>query len=282
MLKRRAQAALYSLKNRSQLKAFKERYLQRAMIHVAEYRLKHFFAKWRHNMERMNLAHLVNTEGDVVLERNQAQRNAKRLRDELIASGYAPEYIDEYLASKSEGQRSNMQKAVVTLFFKNTDFNIITKSLNQWKDWVKSRKIAKENARYVLNCLNHPLTIYFKRWKYEKADAEKVLDKLSKRQLIDKVVADENLIGSSKSRIQRMDQAIDHLNIQRDNLLEHFIKGQRLALAKISNNALATLFRAFARWKKRCQEAEQAELADELNRLDGFFAARLKKLKIEK
>ena len=159
-----------------------------------------------------------------------------------------------------------MQKAVVTLFFKNTDFNIITKSLNQWKDWVKSRKIAKENARYVLNCLNHPLTIYFKRWKYEKADAEKVLDKLSKRQLIDKVVADENLIGSSKSRIQRMDQAIDHLNIQRDNLLEHFIKGQRLALAKVSNNALATLFRAFARWKKRCQEAEQAELADELNR----------------
>lgn len=118
-----------------------------------------------------------------------------------------------------------MQKSVVTLFFKNTDFNIITKALNQWRAYIKSRRIAKENARYVLNCLNHPLTIYFKRWKYEKGDAEKVLDKLSKRQLIDKVVADENLIGSSKSRIQRMDQAIDHLNIQRDNLLEHFIKG---------------------------------------------------------
>lgn len=70
--------------------------------------------------------------------------------------------------------------------------------------------------------------------------------------MIDKIVADENLIGSSKSRIQRMDQAIDHLNIQRDNLLEHFIKGQRLALAKINNNYLATIFRGFARWKKAC------------------------------
>ena len=40
------------------------------MIHVAEYRLKHFFHKWRHNKERMALATLVNTEGDVVLERN--------------------------------------------------------------------------------------------------------------------------------------------------------------------------------------------------------------------
>jgi hypothetical protein len=55
--------------------------------------------------------------------------------------------------------------------------------------------------------------VYFKRWKFEKADSEKVLDQLSKKQLIDKIVADENLIGSSKSRIQRMDQAIDHLNI---------------------------------------------------------------------
>ena len=128
--------------------------------------------------------------------------------------------------------------------------------------------MAKEKARYVLNCLNHPLTIYFRKWKFDKADSEKVLDKLSKKQLIDKIVADENLIGSSKSRIQRMDQAIDHLNIQRDNLLEHFIKGQKLALAKVNNNYLATLFRAFARWKKMCQQGEQKELNEQLERTE--------------
>jgi len=99
-------------------------------MHVAEYRIKHFFNKWKHNVDRLNLAHVVNTEGDVVLERNQAQRNAKRLREELINSGYSPEQIDEYLAKKSETQRANMQKAVVGLFFKNTDFNIIPKALN--------------------------------------------------------------------------------------------------------------------------------------------------------
>ena len=31
-----------------------------------------------------------------------------------------------------------MQKAVVGLFFKNTDFKIIPKAMNQWKEWVKS------------------------------------------------------------------------------------------------------------------------------------------------
>ena len=272
MLKRRMQSALYSLRNRAQTKNYKERFLQRAMIHVAEYRVKHFFHKWRHNVDRMNLAELVNTEGDVVIERNQAQRNAKKLREELISSGYDPEYIDEYLAQKSLGQRGNMQKAVVGLFFRNTEFNIIPKALNQWKAYVASRKRARETARYAINLMNHPLTIYFKRWKYEKADSEKVLARLSKKQLIDKVVADENLIGSSKSRIQRMDQAIDHLNIQRDSLCEHFIKGQRLALAKVNNNCHATLFRSFSRWKKHCQDSEQAELADELGRTNEMIA----------
>jgi hypothetical protein len=44
--------------------------LQRTLMHVAEYRMKHFFAKWKHNIDRINLANIVNTEGDVVLERN--------------------------------------------------------------------------------------------------------------------------------------------------------------------------------------------------------------------
>ena len=84
------QSALYTLKNRSQNKDFKERFLQRALMHVAEYRIKHFFHKWRHNVDRLNLAELVNTEGDVVLERNQAQRNAKRLREELVSAHGVP------------------------------------------------------------------------------------------------------------------------------------------------------------------------------------------------
>lgn len=90
-LKRRMQGALYSLKNRSMNKDFKEKFLQRCLKHVVEYRIKHFFFKWKHCVEKMNLAETVNTEGDVVLERNQAQRNARRLREELIKSGYSPE-----------------------------------------------------------------------------------------------------------------------------------------------------------------------------------------------
>jgi len=64
-----------------------------------------------------------------------------------------------------------MHKAVLGLFFRNTDFNVIPKAMNHWKAWVSQRKRVKEAVRFVMNCMNHPLTIYFKKWKYEKADA---------------------------------------------------------------------------------------------------------------
>ena len=43
------------------------------------------------------------------------------------------------------------------------------------------------------------------------SDSENKLDGLSKNQLIDKIIADENLIGSTKSRLARMGDSIDML-----------------------------------------------------------------------
>lgn len=50
-------------------------------------------------------------------------------------------------------------------------------------------------------------------------DAKSRLKDVSKKQLIDKIIQDELAIGSAKSRLERMDDSIENLNIQRDNLL---------------------------------------------------------------
>lgn len=42
-------------------------------------------------------------------------------------------------------------------------------------------------------------------------DAEKKLEPLSKQELIDKIIADEQLIGSTESRLDRMGNTIDTL-----------------------------------------------------------------------
>jgi len=80
--------------------------------------------------------------------------------------------------------------------------------------------------------------------------------------LIQKVIGDELAIGSAKSRLERMNEAIDHLNIQRDSLLTHYISGQKLAFTLAKNNYTKTMFRAFIRWKKHTKEYEQDRLSE--------------------
>ena len=40
--------------------------------------------------------------------------------------------------------------------------------------------MAKKRALQALNWMNHPLSIYFRKWKYDMADAEQKLNGLSK------------------------------------------------------------------------------------------------------
>ena len=112
-----------------------------------------------------------------------------------------------------------MQKAVVGFFFKNSDFQIIPKAFNQWKRWLQIRRLCKHNASLVVNALNHPLFWAFRKWKFSEELGKGKLKDMTKSELIDKIVTDELAIGSAESRIQRMNDAIDHLNIQRDSLL---------------------------------------------------------------
>lgn len=118
-----------------------------------------------------------------------------------------------------------MQKAIVGLFFKNSEFSIMPKAMNQWKRWVQIRKMYRRQAGLVVNAINHPLFWAFRKWKYSEEIAKQKLKDLTKQDLIDKIISDEMAIGSAESRLSRMDDAIEHLNIQRDSLLQHFISG---------------------------------------------------------
>ncbi len=87
-----------------------------------------------------------------------------------------------------------------------------------------------------------------------------------KKDLIRKIIDDEMAIGSAQHRLERMDEAIENLGIQRDSLLQHYIAGQKLALALGRNNHLRTLFRAFIKWKKETRDHEQLLLLQQLER----------------
>lgn len=80
-------------------------------------------------------------------------------------------------------------------------------------------------ASFVSNGLRNPLFFYFRRWKHTDQQGISKLKDLTKSELIEKIITDELAIGSAESRASRMTEAIDHLSIQRDSLLQHFISG---------------------------------------------------------
>lgn len=114
--------------------------------------------------------------------------------------------------------------------------------------------------------MNHPLHWAFRKWKLGEEDAREKLRTVLKKDLIKKIIDDEMAIGSAQNRLERMDETIENLGIQRDSLLQHYIAGQRLALALGRNNQMRSLFRAFIRWKRETRDREQHLLLQQLER----------------
>jgi hypothetical protein len=99
-----------------------------------------------------------------------------------------------------------MHRAVVGLFFRNSDFEIIPKAFNQWRRWVQQRKLCKQWARYTVNAMNHPLHWAFRKWKLSEEDAREKLKTVLKKDLVKKIIDDELAIGSAQHRLERMDE----------------------------------------------------------------------------
>lgn len=53
-----------------------------------------------------------------------------------MKQGYGEEEIERYLEEKTNYQKGNMHRALVSLFFKKSEFNIMPKAMNQWKRWI--------------------------------------------------------------------------------------------------------------------------------------------------
>ena len=107
------------------------------------------------------------------MRRNEFMRNARAMKEYLINSGYSPQAIELYIQEKSALQKNTMQRGIIGLFFKNSEFSVVPKALNAWKDYVLKRKLIRRTCQYVLNHLKHPLAGWFQRWKYDAADSQK-------------------------------------------------------------------------------------------------------------
>jgi metal-responsive CopG/Arc/MetJ family transcriptional regulator len=70
------------------------------------------------------------------MRRNEYMRNARAMKEYLLNAGYTQQAIEDYIEEKSAVQKNNMQKGIIALFFRNSEFKVVPRALNAWKDYV--------------------------------------------------------------------------------------------------------------------------------------------------
>lgn len=76
LIKRRLASALQNLRMRTEKRDFKRKFLKRMFMHSAANRQRYFFDRWKNLVMCEQIAEDVNTEGDVVMKRNQLARQS--------------------------------------------------------------------------------------------------------------------------------------------------------------------------------------------------------------
>jgi len=74
LIKRRLASALQDMRLRTERKDFKNKFLRRMLMHAGSNRLRYFWERWNDLVKCEKISEDVNTEGEVVMKRNQLAR----------------------------------------------------------------------------------------------------------------------------------------------------------------------------------------------------------------
>jgi hypothetical protein len=64
------------------------------------------------------------------MERNELQRKANAMKEQLQKLGYTQEQIEAFLAENKAKQKEMMSKGIRNIFFANSQFDIMPKAFN--------------------------------------------------------------------------------------------------------------------------------------------------------
>lgn len=103
--------------------------LRKVVLRTLNYKFRYFFDRWKHNLEREDLAEQCNSEGPVAVEAQKAKQRANVLKRHLKEIGYTPEQIEEYLAAKRAQQETDMVRFMTRAKLKGTPFEVLPRAM---------------------------------------------------------------------------------------------------------------------------------------------------------
>jgi hypothetical protein len=136
------------------------------------------------------------------------------------------------------------------------------KVFDRLKQFVHMRKLfkywlgfASKRGEFIKSDLHWA----FDQWKTYYPKQLDTLTKLNKKQLDARLLKNHKLLDHLSEEVHDKENALDHMNNQREALVETYIKGQRLALALWKNYRKRALHQGFLRWLKQIKTTKNAE-----------------------
>lgn len=157
---------------------------------------------------------------------------------------------------------------------READGRLLQKAFDHLRLMVKFRKLMKYQLGVCNNRVQYmkaDLQQAFNKWRQSDTLRAASLNKIPRKELMAWNIKQTTEMIRLANKEAESDNTLKHLALQRDELLEHYIRGQKLSLSACRNKHLKGLGIAISRWKdlvrfERRQEV-QLKIIDAVDRL---------------
>jgi len=195
---------------------------------------------------------------------------AKRLMVNLIEFMRAEHFTEEEivnLRAKARDHNIRLLSTAILRFKAGKEKKEAIKCMEHWKMWIAVKKMFK----YYIEFGNAQVTFgkcdmrwAFQKWRRSDEVVAGGLRKKKYRVLTNMNNEQTKVLEKQAMREAENSTVINHMNVQRDELLENFIKSQKLSLSTLHENHIKGKRQAFNRWKRSVRDEKLQEFNEEI------------------
>jgi len=226
------------------------------------------FRRWRECVEKMVLTDELNEVGPITEHVFEARRLMKNLQDFMRSEGYPEEQIKAIVKEVNFNELNKMRKVACRWKLLSTEENkLMMKAFDHLKMIIELRKIMRHWLNFSNNRVEYvkaDMQEAFWRWRTGDLQIACHLDTYPREFLIKKSLKNSDMLVRLAEKEAESATILKLLSAERDGLLEHYLRAQKLALALCRDNHIKGKGVAFRVWQELRKGNSQAEAQAEV------------------
>jgi hypothetical protein len=219
--------------------------------------LRDAFNLWSKQTSKIAHVQEINENGPVTEDVFEARRMNKNLQAFMSSEGFTPDEVAEKLENVRVKNKHLMLKCL-TRWQVSREKKAQIYCFDRIVLWVKFRKLMKEKLRFCHNSVSPELcdiSQAFKMWVRKDKKMESYLETFELKDVMTMSYNQSLSLEYLADEEAERQVNIDLFKAQRDELLEHYIRAQRLAIIVLRDHHRKSMLSAFKSWSSFTEKA---------------------------